>query len=340
MIACFHTLTSQPPNKALFAAVLTILLFSSFPSARGQQESTDDQSDQLSTSKETVKYFKTRLDRKDILDHEITKQEAENLNHFRATYNFKGELLGIEFVPNSERTGRRVKKRELFPKPKPPFQYFEFWNFNLKILDQEIPENRLGDRPFYRATFLDSSHVKTVEYFVRRNRLLWAYYFSWDKLKQDSKLSVVFSTHQPLTTLDPHLFHPSASEMRPGWIADFRHNRLGRPLKVTVRDGIGNIYYFYQFKHSYETVGDTLNPTTYRVTTSEYFRSDSTRMGSHRLTFTEANSLVKKEFFDAQGKLTETIEYTYYPERQEVSVVIRDPKGNILHREVRPRVPE
>lgn len=284
---------------------------------------------------ETVKYFKTSLGRRDLLEDEITAEEAENANHFRAVYNLQGELKTIEFIPNADNKRKRIKKRELFPKPKPPFRYYESWNPHTKNLEKEIPEHKVGDRPFHRASFLDSTHVKSVEYFRRRNRLLWTYYITWDTNKLDSKLSIVFSTRLPITTLDPHLFHPTASEMRPGWIADFRHNRLGRPLHLTVHDAVGNVYYFYQFKHRFETVGDTLNPITYRITTSEYYWSDSTLMGSHRLIFTATNNLSKKEYFDSRGQLTETIEYTYDPGLQEVSVLIRDPKGNIIHREVR-----
>lgn len=286
---------------------------------------------------ETIKYFKTRLQREDILENEITVEEARRANHFKAVYNHQGELIRVEFVPNGDRLRKPVKKRELFPKPKPPFRYFESWNYHTRELAKEMPEFRVGDRPYYRVTFLDTLHAKTVEYFMRRHHLLWTYYIIWDKNRQDSKLTIVFSTHQPLTALDPHLFHPTASEMRPGWVADFEYNRLGRPLEVTVRDPVGNTYYTYHFKHGFQTAGDTLHPVTNRLLTSEYYRSDGTRLGSHRLTFTETGSLVKKEFFDEEGILTETIEYIYNPELEEVSVVIRDPKGNILHREIIPR---
>lgn len=259
------------------------------------------------------------------------------MNHFRAVYDHSGNLLSIEFVPNGDLQKKPVRKRDLFPRPQPPFRYFRSWNPHARKLEQEIPEQKLGGRPFYRASYLDSAHVKIVEYFLRRNRQLWTYYLEWNKEKTDAKLFVVFSTRQPLTILDPHLFHPAASEMRPGWIAEFSHNRLGRPLGLSVRDGVGNTYYFYRFEHSYVTVGDTLNPVTHRITSAEYFRSDSTLIGFHRLVFSETNNLIKKEFYDAQGNLTESIQYDYDPGLQEVTVVIRDPKGNILHRQVIPQ---
>ncbi|MEE9167313.1 MAG: hypothetical protein V3U24_07635 [Candidatus Neomarinimicrobiota bacterium] len=287
--------------------------------------------------KETVKYFKTKLRRQDILKNEISSEEARLVNHFKLIYDHKGELISAEFIPNGDRRKERVGKSELFPRPKPPFRYFESWNYHMRLLESEVPENEVGDTPFYRAAFQDTTHVKTVEYLVRRNRLLWTFYVTWDEQMQDSKLSLVFSTHQPLTALDPHLFHPTASEMRPGWVAEFEHNRLGRPVRVTVRDSTGNDYYAYKFKHSFETVTDTTSPVTYRRLLSEYYRPDGTLLGSHRLTFTEANSLVKKEFFDSAGNLSEWIEYIYNPKLNEVSVVIRDPKGTILHREVIPR---
>jgi len=305
-----------------------------FPVTLNSQGQDKDIQDPESLTEEKIKYFKTHLSRRDLLDQEIDPEEAKISNHFKAVYNLQGELISIEFIPNADRGKKRIKKRELFPKPQPPFQYFESWNPHTKREGKILSERKIGDRPFYRASYLDSTHLRSVEYFRRRNRLLWTYFLTWDTNKTDSKLSIVFSTRQPLTAFDAHLFHPTASEMKPGWIADFRHNRLGRPLRTTVRDAVGNTYYFYEFSHRFETVGDTLNPVTHRITTSKYFRSDSTLIGSHRLIFTETNNLSRKEFFDSRGNLTETIEYVYNPDLQEVSILIRDPKGNILHRQV------
>ncbi|MFQ6673291.1 MAG: hypothetical protein ACE5GH_00740 [Fidelibacterota bacterium] len=313
---------------SVFAAALIFTTTSTpFP-----QEPTEDAERQ-----ETVRYFKTKLSRDDILKSEIDEQQAKKINHFRAVYNPQGELIRIEFVPHGDTIRKVARKGTFFPQPEPPFRYFQLWNPHTRSLDKEILPDRLGTRSFYRASYLDSTHARTVEYFRKKGRLFWTYYLKWDRERKNSKLSVVFSQRLPLTALDPHLFHPAASEMRPGWIAEFTYNRLQRPVGVTVHDEAGNIYYFYRFVHQFETVGDTLNPVTRRIITSEYYRSDSTSMGRHRLIFSENNSLVKKEFFDVRGKLTETVEYEYDREFNEVSVLIRDPEGNILHRQVIPQ---
>lgn len=320
-------MSRRSPATRSLTSILLILTFN-LPAAAQEQ---------VAEPEETVKYFKTRLKRTDILRDEIDADQASRVNHFRAVYDHRGELLRVEFVPSGDHQKKRVRKRDLFPRPQPPFRYFRSWNPHAKTLENEIPEQKVGGRPFYRASYLDSLHARTVDYFVRRNRRLWTYYLEWNREKTEADLSIVFATHRPLTVLDPHLFHPAASEMRPGWIAHFKHNRLGRPLNLTVRDDVGNVYYFYRFEHAYETVGDTLNPITHRITVSRYFRSDSTLIGSHRLVFSETDNLLKKEFFDARGNLTESIEYEYDPRFEEVSVVIRDPHGNILHRQVIPR---
>ncbi|HJM10359.1 MAG TPA: hypothetical protein QGF40_03140, partial [Candidatus Marinimicrobia bacterium] len=195
--------------------------------------------------------------------------------------------------------------------------------------------SKIGSLPFYRVSFEEESAIRTVEFFRRRNRHLWTYYFMMREGEKEPHLSIVFSTQQPLTVLDPHLFHTSASEMKQGWIADFKHNRLNRPFETVVTDPVGNMYYFYRFKHRYETEGDSLNPVSFRYTTSEYYLADSTKMGSHQLVFNENERLLKKEFFDAKGKLLETIEYIFDSERNELVTLIRDPKGGILHREVK-----
>lgn len=300
--------------------------------AAGFQKKSDEVKQQ-----ETVKYFRTELTRMEILGDEIGEKEAKKINHFKAIYSSTGKLMTIKFIPSGEKSRKRMKKQEIFPKPSEPFRFFESWNPHTHILNKELDEGKLGDRPFYRASYEDSTHVKTVEYFRKINKLLWTYYIQWNRDKSESTLSIVFSSHRPLTALDPHLFHPSLSEMKPGWIAEFKHNRLAKPLSVKVRDAVGNTYYFYKFRYRFETVGDTINPTNYRITTSEYFKADSSLIGSHTLTFTENNRLWKKDYFDAFGKLSETIEYDFNPELNEVTVIIRDPKGNILYRQVRPQ---
>ena len=58
-------------------------------------------------------------------------------------------------------------------------------------------------------------------------------------------------------------------------------------------------------------------------------------MGSHQLIYDENDKLLKKEFFDNQNQLLESIEYIFDNERNELVTLIRDPKGGILHREVK-----
>ncbi|MFQ6608815.1 MAG: hypothetical protein ACE5EE_09805 [Fidelibacterota bacterium] len=295
---------------------------------------------------QTVKYFDTDLKKQDLLDKEITLKEARQTDHFKVTYDAQGKILKMEYIPARRLRGKKMQKHELFPKPRPPFRYFEKWNPHTRTLDKEISEFKLGSRPFYRTTFEDEEHVRTVEYYRKRNNLLWTYYIEWDEQKMSSTLSVLFNSHLPLTALDPHLYHSTLSEMRPGWIAQFKHNRLGRPLNTTVKDAVGNIYYFYDFVYRFEAVGDSLlngeitneNPPgtlkNYKITTCKYYRADSTFVGKHELTFDKNNSLVKKRFFNDHGELTETIEYEFNSELNEVTVLIRDPEGNIIHRQV------
>ena len=285
--------------------------------------------------KKNVKYFKTDLHRSELLKEEVPEDEAAKINHFKATYNAQGRLVRVEFYPNGDRTLAQLRKREIFPRPRPPYKYYRRWNPHSRKLANQLPASKIGSLPFYRVSFEGESAIRTVEFFRRRNRHLWTYYFMTREGEKGPHLSIVFSTQQPLTVLDPHLFHTSASEMKEGWIAEFKHNRLDRPLETVVSDPVGNMYYFYRFQHRYETEGDSLNPVSFRYTTSEYYLADSTKMGSHQLVFNENNRLLKKAFYDARGTLLETIEYIFDSKRNELVTLIRDPKGGILHREVK-----
>ncbi len=289
------------------------------------------------TQAQSVKYFKTDFHRSDLLKDEVSEEVADRVNHFKAFYNSRGRLVKVEFYPNGDRILAEMRKREIFPRPRAPFKYFRIWNPHKRELGEELPVSKLGSLPYYRVSYDNESAIRTVEFFRKRNLRLWTYFLMKQEGETESHLSIVFASQQPLTILDPHLFHTSASEMKQGWIADFRHNRLKRPLEMVVSDPVGNRYYFYRFQHRYETEGDSLNPISFRYTTSEYFLADSTKMGSHQLIYDESDRLLKKEFYDNQNQLLETIEYIFDKERNELVTVIRDPKGGILHRNVKKR---
>ena len=159
------------------------------------------------------------------------------------------------------------------------------------------------------------------------------------KLEKDEKerLYIVSSQNQPVTKISPHLFHISASEMKNGWIARFRHNRLNLPIETIISDPEGNIYYFYRFKHQYktETLKNSSSPISYRYTTSTYFLADSTKMGSHTLTFTNTNRLINKKFYDKDGKELNSIEYLYNMQKKEMITITRDSKNRIIERTIK-----
>ena len=286
---------------------------------------------------QNVKYFKTDLHRSDLLKNEVSEEEAERVNHFKAFYNSRGRLVKVEFYPNGDRILAEMRKREIFPRPRAPFKYFRMWNPHKRELGEQLPASKLGSLPYYRVSYDGESAIRTVEFFRKRNLRLWTYFLMKQEGETEAHLSIVFASQHPLTLLDPHLFHASASEMKQGWIADFRHNRLNRPLETAVSDPVGNRYYFYRFQHRYETEGDSLNPVSFRYTTSEYYLADSTKMGSHQLIYDENDRLLKKEFYDNRNELLETIEYIFDTDRSELVTIIRDPKGGILHREVKKR---
>tara|TARA_B100000315_G_scaffold260919_1_gene327344 strand:- start:5579 stop:6526 length:948 start_codon:yes stop_codon:yes gene_type:complete len=279
----------------------------------------------------TVKFFKTHLKREQILTHEIYSDEAEEVNHFKAEYNTDGKLIKVEYVSMEEETDRGIKFK--FSKPTEPFTYYSSWNPMIQNLEGELSENSLGDTPYYRASYIDSVHLKSVEFYNKKDNRLWTYYLKWNRDKTEATLYAVFDTHQPITSLEPHLFSTTLSEMRPGWFARFNQDTTGNPLSVSVSDIYGTLYYYYRFSYSSPIPEDTLSQEQNDITTSYYFKADSTLMGKHTLLFLN-NRLIKKEFFDSEGNLLETIEYDYDSEADEVYLVVRDSKGKLLYRQV------
>tara|TARA_X000001036_G_C20667992_1_gene801428 strand:+ start:609 stop:1541 length:933 start_codon:yes stop_codon:yes gene_type:complete len=286
---------------------------------------------------ESFKYFKTNLKRSEILKDEISQEESIIENHFKAFYNEQGNLIKIEYYPNKDKIIAEEKKRSVFPESKPPFKYFRKWDPHYQKLGQEISENKLGSKSFYKVSFGENEKIKVVENFRLPNKKLWSFYRL--KLEKDKKerLYIISSKNQPITKISPHLFHISASEMKNGWIARFRHNRLNLPVETIISDPEGNIYYFYRFKHQYKTqsVNSSSSPVSFRYTTSNYFLADSTKMGSHTLTFTSKNRLLNKKFYDKNGNPLNSIEYLYNMEEKEMISITRDSKNGIIERTIK-----
>jgi len=279
----------------------------------------------------TIKYFKTHLKREQILTHEIYSDEAKEMNHFKAEYNSGGKLLKVEYVSMEEEKDRGIKFK--FSEPSEPFIYYSSWNPMIQNLDGEISEKSLGNTPYYRASYIDSVHLKSVEFYKEKDKRLWTYYLKWNREKTKATLYAVFDTHQPITSLEPHLFSTTLSEMRPGWLARFNQDTTGNPLSVSISDIYGTLYYYYRFSYSSPIPEDTLSQEQNDLTTSYYFKADSTLMGKHTLLF-QNNRLIKKEFFDSDGNLLEIFEYDYDSEADQVYLVVRDSKWKLLYRQV------
>lgn len=286
---------------------------------------------------QSFKYFKTNLKRIEILKDEISEEEAYVENHFKAFYDEQGNLVKIEYYPNKDRIIAEQKKESVFPESKPPFKYFRKWDPHYVKLGQEVPRNKLGSKSFYKVSYNEKEKIEVVEHFRLRNKKLWSFYRIKLEKDQKERLYIVSSQNQAITKISPHLFHISASEMKDGWIARFRHNRLNLPIETIISDPEGNIYYFYRFKHQYKTenLKNSSSPISYRYTTSTYFLADSTKMGSHTLTFTNTNRLINKKFYDKDGKELNSIEYLYNMQKKEMITITRDSKNRIIERTIK-----
>jgi len=291
----------------------------------------------FSQNNQSFKYFKSDLTRNEILKNEINEEESLKENYFKAFYDQQGNLIKIEFYPNKDRIIAEKKKLSVFPESIPPFKYFRKWDPHYQRLGQEVQEKKLGAKSFYRVSFDEQQNIKVVDHFRLPNKKLWSFYKLQLEIDKKERLYIISSQNQPITKISPHLFHSSASEMKNGWIARFRHNRLNLPVETIISDQVGNIYYFYRFKHQYETqkLENSSSPISYRNTTSTYYLADSTKMGSHTLTFTKANRLLKKKFFNPNGELITSTEYLYNLEDKEMITIIRNSKGGILERKIK-----
>lgn len=213
--------------------------------------------------------------------------------------------------------------------------YYRLYNPAKGIASVELqPDSLIGE--YYEIHFSADSQVVRAVYYDRHGRPVRAYEPIWQPDKENFfRYRIIFFRAMPLTRLDPHLYVPDASEIRPGWRALVTLNlHTRRAEKVVVKDRQGILYYFYTFRAE----GSTARPQQW-LTTARYYRADSTLIGSHQLQFDGAAGLQAIWYYDENQRLLRSKEYAIDHTREEMRVTVKDSTGRIMERRIVPRTP-
>ena len=227
------------------------------------------------------------------------------------------------------------------PKPKEGhekiggLEYYKYWNPYRRVLDLQSEPQTFYGQDYFEAKYNKDGRIKTVTRFGKDRKEQETYHFLWSKSGARSEYKVAFHTDGNAQRLDKYLYADQLSYIRPGWIADVKSRKDGRPSEVSFSDKLGFTYFYYHF--NYSTHRDKGFVT--EVVESSYFDSKGDFVGRHLLFWEGGDILRMIQYFDTENKIIRTIEFINNWKEKETIRVISNRDGSELERKIIPFMP-
>jgi hypothetical protein len=214
-------------------------------------------------------------------------------------------------------------------------EYYKYWNPYRRVLDLQSEPQTFYGQDYFEAKYNKDGRIKTVTRFGKDRKEQETYHFLWSKSGARSEYKVAFHTDGNAQRLDKYLYADQLSYIRPGWIADVKSRKDGRPSEVSFSDKLGFTYFYYHF--NYSTHRDKGFVT--EVVESSYFDSKGDFVGRHLLFWEGGDILRMIQYFDTENKIIRTIEFINNWKEKETIRVISNRDGSELERKIIPFMP-
>lgn len=214
-------------------------------------------------------------------------------------------------------------------------EYYKYWNPYRRVLDLQSEPQTFYGQDYFEAKYNKDGRIKTVTRFGKDRKEQETYHFLWSKSGARSEYKVAFHTDGNAQRLDKYLYADQLSYIRPGWIADVKSRKDGRPSEVSFSDKLGFTYFYYHF--NYSTHRDKGFVT--EVVESSYFDSKGDFVGRHLLFWDGGDILRMIQYFDTENKIIRTIEFINNWKEKETIRVISNRDGSELERKIIPFMP-
>ncbi|MDC1037752.1 ATP synthase F0 subunit B, partial [Candidatus Marinimicrobia bacterium] len=214
-------------------------------------------------------------------------------------------------------------------------EYYKYWNPYRRVLDLQSEPQTFYGQDYFEAKYNKDGRIKTVTRFGEDRKEQETYHFLWSKSGARSEYKVAFHTDGNAQRLDKYLYADQLSYIRPGWIADVKSRKDGRPSEVSFSDKLGFTYFYYHF--NYSTHRDKGFVT--EVVESSYFDTKGDFVGRHLLFWEGGDILRMIQYFDTENKIIRTIEFINNWKEKETIRVISNRDGSELERKIIPFMP-
>jgi len=211
-------------------------------------------------------------------------------------------------------------------------EYFRYWNPDRRILDLRGEPQTFYGNPFYEVTYNRDGRIKTVTHIDEKRNPQETYHVIWNRSGSRSEYKIVFHTAGSAQRLDQYLYADQLSYIRPGWIADVKSRKDGRPFEVSFTDKLGFTYFYYHFNYSMHKDDSMIA----EVVESSYFDSNGEFVGRHLIFWGKGAYLRMIQYFNTENSITQTIEFIHSLKNEETTQIITNGEGKELERRIIP----
>ena len=210
--------------------------------------------------------------------------------------------------------------------------HYKYWNPYRRALDLKgDPQNFYG-QDYYQVKYNRDGRIKTVTRFGADRVEQETYHFLWTKSGARSEYKVEFHTAGSVLRLDKYLYADQLSYIRPGWIADVKSRKDGRPLEVSFTDKLGFTYFYYHFNYSMHRDDSMIA----EVVESSYYDSNGKFVGRHLIFWEKEAYLRMIQYFNTENSITQTIEFIHSIKDEETTRIITNGDGKELEKKIIP----
>lgn len=210
--------------------------------------------------------------------------------------------------------------------------YYKYWNPYRRVLDLKGESQTFYGQDYYQVKYNKDARIKTVTRFGADRKEQETYHFLWSKSGARSEYKVEFHTAGSAQRLDKYLYADQLSYIRPGWIADVKSRKDGRPFEVSFTDKVGFTYFYYHFNYSMHKDDSMIA----EVVESSYFDSDGEFVGRHLIFWERGAYLRMIQYFNTENSITQTIEFIHSQKNEETTRIITNGEGKELERKIIP----
>ncbi len=274
----------------------------------------------------THKYYRSSFTRGELLEKEISRRQAVKIPHFHAAYDPQGYLVRVRYQePRRWRAtqlamGQGTQQPEAAP---PPFvRYFRDWNLDRLQGREYLKKRKMTEgAPYYRFIYDQSDQVQRIEHFDAED--IKRYHLDFLEKAGYGKLEFIGVEGFSLLEVDPYLFHSDRSLVKPRWMVAVTRDSAGMLASVQVFNQLQQLIYYY----TYQQLPIEQGKSAVRVT---LLSGEAVIESAFTVTYDQYNRISERAFFNAEGNLLSTINYTYRSRSGEVLVTTRNAAGIIL----------